>query len=119
MSEQAMREETETFADGRRTVRYYDAENRLHCIETYSADDLLVAATDYLYGPDGVNHERVVRDGAGTVLRRMHFDAEGNELNPTNPETVRWASMDGTEEGVAPKGQEDTRAKPVSSQDHD
>jgi hypothetical protein len=106
MHNHSMHQEAEQFEDGRRTIRTYDGDERLNCIETYTASGELQAATDYLYDDNGVNVERIVRDRAGIILRRMYFDAEGNELNQAEPATVRWASMDGSEQGVDPKGQE-------------
>ena len=101
-----MRQEAEQFEDGKQTIRTYDADDRLCCIETVAPTGELQAAIDYLYDDAGVNYERIVRDGAGTVLRRMQLNAAGNELNGNDADAVRWASMDGSEEGVAPKGQE-------------
>jgi len=101
-----MRQETETFDDGKRTVRSYDANDRLSCIETFAISGELRAAIDYLYDEAGCNVERIVRDAEGVVLRRIRLDADGRELNAKADGPVRWAAMDGTEEGVAPKGQE-------------
>ena len=101
-----MRQEAELFEDGKQTIRSYDADNRLCCIESVAADGELMTAIDYLYDDAGVNTERVVRDSAGIVLRRLYFDAEGNELNAAEQKSVRWASMDGAESGVDPKGKE-------------
>jgi len=100
------RTETESFDDGRKTVRSFDAEGHLVCIETFDDSGELKAAIDYLYDAEGINVERIVRDAAGSVLRRMLFDAQGNELNPDDPATVRWASMDGSDSGEDPRGQE-------------
>jgi hypothetical protein len=55
---------------------------------------------------DNVNVERIVRDAAGNELRRIELDAAGQELGKGSVGPVRWASMDGTEEGLAEKGQE-------------
>jgi hypothetical protein len=107
MHNHCMHQEAEQFEDGRRTIRTYDEHERLFCIETFKAGGELQAATDYLYDDNGVNIERIVRDSAGIILRRMYFDAAGNELNQAEPATVRWASMDGSEQGLDPKGQED------------
>jgi hypothetical protein len=101
-----MRQEIETFDDGRQTVRSYDADNRLCCIETYTETGEQQAAIDYLYDDAGINVERIVRDVAGMVLRRIRFDANGQELDTDAAATVRWASMDGSEEGVDAKGKE-------------
>ncbi len=101
-----MRQETEQFDDGSRTVRSYDTHERLCCIETFTASGQLKAGIDYLYDAAGVNVERIVRDAAGTVLRRMQFDAQGNELDTQTSGPVRWASMDGEDSGVDPKGRE-------------
>ena len=101
-----MRQETEQFDDGSQTVRSYDTDERLCCIESFTSSGQLKAAIDYLYDAAGVNVERVVRDSAGTVMRRMHFDAQGNELDDDKSGPVRWASMDGEDSGVDPKGQE-------------
>ncbi|TDJ45459.1 MAG: hypothetical protein E2O50_01435 [Gammaproteobacteria bacterium] len=101
-----MRQEIETFDDGRQTVRSYDADNRLCCIETYAKTGEQQAAIDYLYDDAGINVERIVRDAAGMVLRRIRFDANGQELDTDAAAPVRWASMDGSEEGVDPKGKE-------------
>ena len=101
-----MRQETEHFEDGKQTIRTYDSADRLCCIETITANGQLQAAIDYIYDAAGVNVERIVRDGAGIVLRRMFFDATGNELNQTGSGEVRWAAMDGSDEGVDLKGQE-------------
>jgi hypothetical protein len=101
-----MRQEAEQFSDGKQTIRSYDAEDRLCCIETVAPSGELQAAIDYLYDAVGNNVERIVRDGAGIVLRRMFFDAAGNEINAGDAGPVRWASMDGADEGLDPKGQE-------------
>ena len=101
-----MRQEAELFADGKQTIRSYDADDRLCCIESFAASGELLTAIDYLYDDAGVNNQRVVRNDAGMVLRRLYFDADGNELNADSNADVRWASMDGTESGVAPKGKE-------------
>jgi hypothetical protein len=101
-----MRQEVETFDDGRQTIRSYDANNRLCCIETYAASGEQQAAIDYLYDDAGNNIERIVRDVAGMVLRRILFDADGQEIRADSVDPVRWASMDGSEQGVDPKGKE-------------
>ena len=101
-----MRQEAELFADGKQTIRSYDADDRLCCIESFAPSGELLTAIDYLYDDAGVNFQRVVRDDAGIVLRRLYFDAAGNEINAGEQGTVRWASMDGSESGVDPKGQE-------------
>jgi hypothetical protein len=101
-----MRQEAEAFEDGRQTVRSFDADDRLCCIETFAADGQLKAAIDYLYDDTGINMERVMRDSAGTVLRRIRLDKEGNELDTGDAGPVRWASMDGAEAGLDPKGKE-------------
>ncbi|MGI9308402.1 MAG: hypothetical protein ACR2P6_04000 [Gammaproteobacteria bacterium] len=101
-----MRKEIEKFDDGKQTVRSYDADGRLFCIESFAATGQLSAAIDYLYNDTGINHERIVRDSAGTVLRRIQLDDEGKELNADDAGPVRWASLDGTDDGVDPKGQE-------------
>ena len=101
-----MRQEAEQFEDGKRTIRSYDTEDRLCCIETFAPSGELQAAIDYLYDEAGTNVERIMRDGAGTVLRRLLFDTDGNELNAEDAGPVRWASMDGADAGLDPKGQE-------------
>mgnify|MGYP001814436405 CR=1 FL=1 len=101
-----MRQEVERFEDGKQTVRTYDADDRLCCIESIAASGELLTAIDYLYDAAGVNTERVVRDSAGVVLRRLHLDADGNELQADQQGPVRWASMDGAKSGVDPKGKE-------------
>jgi hypothetical protein len=100
-----MRQEKEQFDDGRETIRSYDSNERLSCIETFAAGQLK-AAIDYSYDDAGNNVERVVRDSAGTVLRRIQLDKHGRELNAEDTGSVRWASMDGADAGVDPKGQE-------------
>ena len=100
-----MYKETEQFDDGRTTTRTYDADDRLTCIETFASGELL-AAIDYLYDEAGINVERIVRDRSGTVLRRIQFDVDGQELGTADSGPVRWASMDGEDAGVDPKGQE-------------
>jgi hypothetical protein len=101
-----MRQEIEKFDDGGQTVRSYDADDRLQCIETINPAGQLKVAIDYLYDDAGTNVERIVRDAAGTVLRRMRFDAQGQEIAGADAGPVRWASMDGEESGLDPKGQE-------------
>jgi len=101
-----MRKETEQFDDGRQTIRSYDGDGRLCCIETFASSGQLKAAIDYLYDEAGNNVERIVRDGVGTVLRKLRFDAEGNERDADESGPVRWASMDGEDAGVDIKGQE-------------
>ena len=110
-----MRQETEQFDDGKRTVRSFDAADRLICIETYAANGKLQAAIDYLYDAAGNNSERIVRDATGNVMRRLRFDAEGNEIAAPEAGPVRWAAMDGSDSGLDPKGAEqvgDKSAKP-------
>jgi hypothetical protein len=101
-----MRQEAEQFSDGKQTIRSYDAEGRLCCIETVAPSGELQAAIDYLYDAAGNNVERIVRDGVGMVLRRIFFDTEGKELNADAAGPVRWASMDGADDGLDPKGKE-------------
>jgi|GEM_PF-2103272 len=109
-----MRRETERFDDGRQTVRCYDENNRLSRIETYATADTLKVAIDYLYDPAGNNIERIVRNAAGAELRRMHFDSEGNEIPDPDAGPVRWAAMDGSDEGVDPRGEERLSNPPQS-----
>jgi hypothetical protein len=107
--ENIRRREVERFDDGRQTVRSYAADERITRMETLDADGRVLVAIDYLYDDAGVNVERIVRDAAGNVLRRMQFDADGQELSAGTKASsgdVRWASMDGTDEGLDPKGQE-------------
>jgi hypothetical protein len=101
-----LRQETEAFEDGKKTVRSYDADDRLCCIETFAASGKLQAAIDYVYDAAGINVERTVRDATGLVLRRIRLDADGQEIDADRAGPVRWAAMDGSEEGVADKGQE-------------
>jgi hypothetical protein len=101
-----MRQEVEKFEDGGQTLRTYDADDRLLCIETVNPSGYVKVAIDYLYDDAGINVERIVRDAAGTVVRRMRFDAEGQEIASDDAGPVRWASMDGEQTGLDPKGQE-------------
>ena len=101
-----MRQEIEKFDDGGQTVRTYDTGDRLQCIETVSPSGQLKVAIDYLYDDAGINVERIVRDAAGTVVRRMHFDAQGQEIEHDASDPVRWASLDGEQTGLDPKGRE-------------
>jgi hypothetical protein len=101
-----VRQEIEEFDDGRQTKRCFDAEDRLMRIETYDESGALKAAIDYVYNADNVNVERIVRDAAGNELRRIELDVAGQELGTDSAGPVRWASMDGSEEGLAEKGQE-------------
>ena len=109
-----MRRETERFEDGGQTVRCFDENNRLVRIETYVSAEVLKAAIDYLYDPAGNNIERVVQNAAGEELRRMHFDADGNEIADHDAGPVRWAAMDGSDEGIALKGEEQLKNPPQS-----
>jgi hypothetical protein len=111
-----MRRETERFDDGRQTVRCFDESNRLVRIETYASDEALKAAIDYLYDANGHNIERIVRNAAGDELRRMHFDADGNEIPDPDAGPVRWAAMDGSDEGLDPKGEERLSNPPQSTE---
>jgi hypothetical protein len=111
-----MRRETETFDDGAQTVRVFDANNRVVRIETYASADVLKAAIDYLYDEADNNIERVVYSGTGEELRRMYFDAEGNEIADANAAPVRWAAMDGSDEGFDPKGSEQLSAKDIDNE---
>ena len=101
-----MRQETDDFDDGAKTVRSFDGDDRLCCVETFAASGELRVAIDYLYDDRGANIERIVRDATGMVQRRIRFDASGRELEVDHDDPVRWASMDGTQGGVDPKGQE-------------
>ena len=111
-----MRQEAEQFSDGKQTIRSYDAEGRLCCIETVAPSGELQAAIDYLYDAAGNNVERIVRDGAGMVLRRIFFDAEGMEINADAAGPVRWASMDGADDGFDPKGQEQVGEEKINKE---
>jgi hypothetical protein len=102
-----MRREVETFEDGQKSVRYYDSNDVLCRIETLDADDNLKASVDYTYNKAGNNVERVVRDPLANVLRRITLDETGQEVDPSDSGPVRWKLMDGTDEGIAVKGQED------------
>ena len=102
-----MRREVETFEDGQKSVRYYDSNDVLSRIETLDADDNLKASVDYTYNKAGNNVERVVRDPLANVLRRITLDETGQEVAPSDSGPVRWKLMDGTDEGIAEKGQED------------
>jgi hypothetical protein len=44
----------------------------------------------------------------------MHFDTDGNEIADPDAGPVRWAAMDGSDEGVALKGQEQLKNPPQS-----
>ena len=102
-----MRREVETFEDGQKSVRYYDSNDVLCRIETLDADDNLKASVDYTYNKAGNNVERVVRDPLANILRRITLDETGQEVAPSDSGRVRWKLMDGTDEGIAVKGQED------------
>ena len=101
-----MRREVETFADGQKSVCYYDQDDVLSRIETLDASDNLKISIEYRYDESGVNVERVVRDSGGNILRRIVLDAAGQEVGPADSGPVRWKSMDGTDEGFGVKGQE-------------
>ncbi len=109
-----MRCQTERFDDGGQTVRCYDDDHRLVRIETYAAGEQLKAAIDYLYDAAGNNTERVVFDGNGNEIRRMQFNADGSEIADPDAGPVRWASMDGSDEGLDPKGEEQLANPPES-----
>ena len=102
-----MRREVETFEDGQKSVRYYDSNDVLSRIESLDADDNLKASVDYTYNKAGNNGERVVRDPLANILRRITLDETGQEVAPSDSGPVRWKLMDGTDEGIAVKGQED------------
>ncbi|MDG2154564.1 MAG: hypothetical protein P8M26_01325 [Gammaproteobacteria bacterium] len=110
-----MRREIETFDDGAQTVRLFDANNRLVRIETYASGNALKAAIHYLYDKADNNVERIVYSGSGEELRRLYFDADGNEIADTNAAPVRWAAMDGSDEGFDPKGSEQLSAKETNT----
>jgi hypothetical protein len=114
-----MRQEAEQFSDGKQTIRSYDGEGRLCCIETVAPSGELQAAIDYLYDAAGNNVERIVRDGVGMVLRRIFFDTEGKELNADAAGPVRWASMDGADDGLDPKGKEKINEEQVGEENID
>lgn len=101
-----MRRETERFEDGRQTVRCFNEHDQLLRIESLDEQGSLKVSTDYLYNEAGLNIERLVCDAAGTVLRRIAFDEHGREVDAESGGQVRWRSLDGTEGGVAEKGQE-------------
>jgi len=98
--------ETETFDDGTATVRCYDAAFRLCRMETLDESGAIKVAIDYLYNDAGHNFERIVRDAAGNELRRLSFDQAGEEIPDPDAGPVRWKLMDGAEEGLAMKGEE-------------
>ncbi|MEE4184415.1 MAG: hypothetical protein V2J12_01470 [Gammaproteobacteria bacterium] len=101
-----MRKEVEAFGDGTRTVREYDAADRVCRLATYRADGELKASIDYHYDAAGVNVERVLRDATGAVLRTIRLDAAGTELDADPGGPVRWRSLDGEAAGEDEKGQE-------------
>jgi len=101
-----MRREVEEFDDGKQTIRVFDEDDRLFLVESLDTAGALTVTIEYLYDDAGTNVERIVRDSQSNELRRLYFDASGEEIIPDNKEPVRWASMDGTDEGVALKGQE-------------
>ena len=61
-----MYQETEQFDDGRTTTRTYDADDRLTCIETFAAGDLLAAERDL----DMAQHRRP--DAAAVTVAGPH-----------------------------------------------
>jgi len=101
-----MREEVEAFEDGTRTVREYDAADRLCRITTWRADGTRKASIDYHYDAAGVNVERRLRDASGEVIRTIRLDAAGVELDADAGGPVRWRSMDGEAGGEDERGQE-------------
>jgi len=102
-----MRREVETFEDGHKSVCYYDSNNVLCRIETFNANDKLKVSVDYRYDKAGNNVERVVRDPLRNVLRRIILDETGQEVGPSDSGPVRWKLLDGTDEGIDVKGEED------------
>jgi hypothetical protein len=102
-----MRREVETFEDGQKSVCYFDSNDVLCRIETHDANDNLKVSIDYTYDEAGINIERVVRDALGNILRRIILDETGQEVGAAESGPVRWKLMDGTDEGVAVKGQEE------------
>jgi len=98
--------ETETFDDGTATVRCYDAAFRVVRMETLDSEGAIKVAIDYLYNEAGHNFERVVRDAAGNELRRLSFDSAGEEIPDPEAGPVRWKLMDGADEGLDEKGEE-------------
>jgi hypothetical protein len=101
-----MRRETEHFDDGTKTVRFFDEDNRIVRMETFFEDGGLKVSIEYVYDAFGFNVERIVCDGKGKELRRMYFDENGEEIPDEDIKPVRWKLMDGAEEGVDPKGEE-------------
>ena len=101
-----MRREVKTFADGHKSVCYYDANQVLCRIETLDASDNLKVSIDYTFDEAGNNVERVVRDPLGNVLRRIILDETGQELGLSDSRPVRWKLMDGSDEGIDMKGKE-------------
>jgi hypothetical protein len=102
-----MRREVEIFSDGQKSVCCYDSNDVLCRIETLDAKDNLKVSIDYTFDKAGNNVERVVRDPLANVLRRIILDETSQEVGPSDSGPVRWKSMDGTDEAIAVKGQED------------
>ena len=102
-----MRREPEIFEDGQQSVRYFDSSGRLCRIETLDASEKIRVSVDYGYDQAGNNVERIVRDAAGSVIRRIALDAQGEEIAAADGGPVRWKLMDGSDEGLDPRGQED------------
>jgi hypothetical protein len=102
-----MRREPEVFEDGQQSVRYYDSNGLLCRIETLDASEKIRVSVDYGYDQDGNNIERIVRDGGGSVIRRIALNAQGEEIASADDRPVRWKLMDGSDEGLDPRGQED------------
>lgn len=103
---QIIHRETETFDDGTATVRCYDAAFRVVRMETLNEEGAIKVAIDYLYNEAGHNFERIVRDAAGNELRRLSFDSAGEEIPDPDAGPVRWKLMDGADEGLDKKGEE-------------
>jgi hypothetical protein len=101
-----MQRKVEIFEDGQKSVCYYNSNDVLCRIETLDAHDNLKVSIDYTYDKAGNNVERAVRDPLGNILRRIILDETGEEVGPSSSGPVRWKLMDGTDEGIDVKGQE-------------
>jgi hypothetical protein len=107
-----VRRDIERFDDGHQSICCYGEADQLVRVETRDANAVLKIAIDYHYDEVGNNTLRVVRDPAGVVLREIHFDASGTEMAEPADGPVRWKSLDGSEEGLATRGEEDIYAEP-------
>ena len=77
-----MKTDTIDFADGSKTVYYYDDSDLEVRVEDVGPDGKLIMAVEKNYNETGICTGWEVNDGKGSLLKRfeLSFDDQGNEI---------------------------------------